>query len=35
MSRYQLQVSRLRRRHGIPEPTARAVAFLAYGEGRR
>lgn len=27
-------VRRLMSRHGLPEPSARLVAFLAYGEGR-
>lgn len=27
-------VRRLMSRHGLPEPSARLLAFLAYGEGR-
>ncbi|SLN23355.1 hypothetical protein ROJ8625_00937 [Roseivivax jejudonensis] len=27
----RLQIDRLRKRHGLPEPTARVIAGLAFG----
>ena len=36
MSSYrQIQIARLRRRHGFSEPIARLVAGLHYGEARQ
>lgn len=35
MTRRQLQISRLRKRHGFSETRAALVAGLAFGEGRK
>lgn len=35
MNYHKLQVARLRRLHGLSEPTARLLAVLYYGEARQ
>lgn len=34
MSYRQMQINRIRRRHGLPFARAALIAALAYGEGR-
>lgn len=35
MTHREMQINRLRRRHGLPFARAALIAALAYGEGRK